>query len=161
MLYGAVEFRQGLQLTNPEYELLRGEAEDDDVTVHTGRIVPIYEKIGTLSTRQQRTLLFRLLTDHEGAVPDPVPESIRARRALPDRWLALRQGAFPPARGRRLTISMDSGRRRSAASFSKSSFCFRRACLNGRAVARASASRTPSPSTIASANRRGRCCPSG
>jgi ATP-dependent DNA helicase RecG len=97
VLYGAVEFRQGLQLTNPEYELLRGEAEDDDVTVHTGRIVPIYEKIGTLTTRQQRTLLFRVLADHDGTVPDPVPEPIRTRRELPDRWLALRETHFPPA----------------------------------------------------------------
>ena len=39
--------RGGLQFTNPEYEIVRGEADDDDETVHTGRIVPIYEKAGS------------------------------------------------------------------------------------------------------------------
>ena len=46
VLFGAVEFRQGLQLTNPEYEIVRGEGDEDDATVHTGRIVPILRREG-------------------------------------------------------------------------------------------------------------------
>ena len=42
VLYGAVEFRNGLQLSNPEYEVLHGDAEEGDAAVHAGRIVPIY-----------------------------------------------------------------------------------------------------------------------
>ena len=34
----------GLQLTNPQYEILDDE---DGETIHTGRIVPVYEKTGT------------------------------------------------------------------------------------------------------------------
>jgi ATP-dependent DNA helicase RecG len=97
VLFGAVEFRQGLQLTNPEYEIVRGEGDDDDATVHTGRIVPIYEKVGTLTTRVQRTLMYRLLADHPGSVTDPMPEAVRARRGLPDRRLAIAETHFPPA----------------------------------------------------------------
>ncbi|HET9368722.1 MAG TPA: OB-fold nucleic acid binding domain-containing protein, partial [Vicinamibacterales bacterium] len=43
VLHGQVEFRGsgGLQFTNPEYEVVR-DADDEDATVHTGRIVPIY-----------------------------------------------------------------------------------------------------------------------
>ena len=97
VLFGAVEFRQGLQLTNPEYEIVRGEGDDEDATVHTGRIVPIYEKVGTLTTRVQRTLMYRLLADHPGEVQDPVPEVVRARRGLPARRLAIFETHFPPA----------------------------------------------------------------
>jgi ATP-dependent DNA helicase RecG len=96
VLFGAVEFRQGLQLTNPEYEIVRGDGDDDDGAVHTGRIVPIYEKVGTLTTRVQRTLMYRLLADHPGSVADPVPEAVRVRRGLPDRRLAFAETHFPP-----------------------------------------------------------------
>ena len=97
VLFGAVEFRQGLQLTNPEYEIVRGDGDDDDATVHTGRIVPIYEKVGTLTTRVQRTLMSRVLADHPGSVADPVPEAVRSRRGLPDRRQAFADTHFPPA----------------------------------------------------------------
>jgi ATP-dependent DNA helicase RecG len=96
VMYGPVEFRQGLQLTNPEYEIVRGDGEDDDATVHTGRIVPIYEKIGSLSTRVQRTVMHRLLTEHTGDVSDPLPADVRARRQLPDRRAAIADTHFPP-----------------------------------------------------------------
>ena len=97
VLYGLVEFRQGLQLSNPEYEIIRGDGEDDDEAVHMGRIVPIYEKIGGLTTRVQRTLMHRLLAEHTETIADPIPEAIRARRGLPDRRLAIADTHFPPA----------------------------------------------------------------
>jgi ATP-dependent DNA helicase RecG len=42
VLFGAVEMRGhgGLQLTNPQYEILEDE---DGETIHTGRIVPVYD----------------------------------------------------------------------------------------------------------------------
>ena len=44
VLFGPVEMRVGgLQLTNPQYEILDDE---EGETVHTGRIVPVYEKTG-------------------------------------------------------------------------------------------------------------------
>jgi ATP-dependent DNA helicase RecG len=97
VLYGPVEFRQGLQLSNPEYEIVRGDGEDDDEAVHTGRIVPIYEKIGALTTRVQRTMMHRLLTEHPEVVSDPIPAAVRERRGLPDRRGAIADTHFPPA----------------------------------------------------------------
>ena len=54
------------QLTNPQYEIVRreddeGAGSDEDGTVHTGRIVPVYEKTGTLTPKLQRTLVRRAL----------------------------------------------------------------------------------------------------
>jgi ATP-dependent DNA helicase RecG len=99
VLHGHVEFRGtgGLQFTNPEYEILRGEGEEDDATVHTGRIVPIYEKVGSMTPRMQRTLVHRLLGLLPAQVPDPVPEAIRRRRGLPSRAEAIRDAHFPRA----------------------------------------------------------------
>src|SRR5438128_7188961 len=48
MLFGPAELRgtAGMQLTNPQYEIVdEGEGE----TIHTGRIVPVYEKAGSVT----------------------------------------------------------------------------------------------------------------
>jgi ATP-dependent DNA helicase RecG len=97
VLFGAVEYRGhgGLQFTNPEYEIVRGEGDDDDATVHTGRIVPVYEKIGSLSPRVQRTLVHGLIEDLPEALADPLPEALRASRRLLDRRTAIREAHFP------------------------------------------------------------------
>ena len=97
VLFGPLEYRGGLQFTNPEYEMVRSEIDDEDATVHTGRIVPIYEKAGSVTPRMQRTLVHRLLSEMPASLPDPVPAPICARRALPDRTLAIAETHFPPA----------------------------------------------------------------
>jgi ATP-dependent DNA helicase RecG len=116
VLFGALEYRgSGLQFTNPEYEIIRGEREDpgeddssartdgaatlpaDDATVHTGRIVPIYEKAGSMTPRMQRTLMHQLLAVMPPDLPDPVPAEIRLARRLPDRHEAILQTHFPSA----------------------------------------------------------------
>lgn len=99
VLFGPLEFRPsgGLQFTNPEYELIRPEGEEDDGTIHTGRIVPIYEKAGSMTPRMQRVLVHRLLQELPAVVSDPVPEPIRAARGLPDRAGAIRGVHFPEA----------------------------------------------------------------
>ncbi len=63
VLFGAVEARPRLQVTNPDYEVIdaaEGDAEDpeDASTVHTGRIVPVYEKAGAMTPKMQRRLVF-------------------------------------------------------------------------------------------------------
>jgi len=99
VLFGSVEFRGkgGLQFTNPEYEIVRAEGDEDDATVHTGRIVPIYEKVGSMSPRMQRAMMHRLLGSLPPDVPDPLPPDVRKRRELPERRIALVQAHFPPA----------------------------------------------------------------
>jgi ATP-dependent DNA helicase RecG len=98
VVYGPLEFRGGgLQFTNPEYEIIRGDIDDDDSQVHTGRIVPVYEKIGSLTTRVQRTIAHRLIGEMPDLGADPIPDVIRRRRGLPDRREAVRDVHFPPA----------------------------------------------------------------
>jgi ATP-dependent DNA helicase RecG len=96
VLFGPVEYRgSGLQFTNPEYEIVRGDTEDDDGTVHTGRIVPIYEKAGSMTPRMQRTLVHRLIGMLPDELPDAIPVSIRQKRGLPARREATVESHFP------------------------------------------------------------------
>jgi ATP-dependent DNA helicase RecG len=108
ILYGRLELTShGLQLQNPQYEILPqdGDASDesapgdvpDDETLHTGRIVPIYEKTGTLTTKMQRVLVHHALAQLPDSLPDPLPDDVRRRAQLIDRRTALSDVHFPPA----------------------------------------------------------------
>ena len=96
VLFGAVEMRGGggVQLTNPQYEILDDE---DGETIHTGRIVPVYEKTGGVTPKIQRKLVFEALQRLPSDLPDHLPERIRARLKLPSRRAALVAAHFPPA----------------------------------------------------------------
>jgi len=98
VFYGPLEYRGGgLQFTNPEYEIVRGDAEDtDDAHVHTGRIVPIYEKVGSLTTRMQRSLMHQLIGMLPEDLPDPLPANMRKALSLLSRRDAIVQTHFPP-----------------------------------------------------------------
>ncbi len=101
ILYGKAERlgARGIQIVNPHYEIVRGEADEDapaeEATIHTGRIVPVHEKIGSLTPNVQRTLVYRALQNLPAGLPDPLPAEIRARNSLPPRHAALRQTHFP------------------------------------------------------------------
>jgi ATP-dependent DNA helicase RecG len=109
ILFGRLELTpQGLQLQNPQYEILRPDAdgesdpagrsaEADDETLHTGRIVPVYEKTGNLTTKVQRTLVHRAVSELPADIPDPLPSDVRRRQQLTDRRSALADVHFPPA----------------------------------------------------------------
>src|SRR5262249_44138480 len=60
VLFGVVELRKGggLTMTNPQYEIL--DAEEGE-TIHTGRIVPIYERTGGVTPKLQRKVVFDAL----------------------------------------------------------------------------------------------------
>jgi ATP-dependent DNA helicase RecG len=96
-LFGKVEFDPyagELQMLHPEFEILSGDDEDGEASLHTGRIVPIYEAAGKLTTRVLRVLAHRVL----GALPgmeDHLPLHLRQRLKLPDLWTAVRQTHFP------------------------------------------------------------------
>jgi ATP-dependent DNA helicase RecG len=97
IFYGTVEMRAGggLQLSNPQYELLDEESEGE--TIHTGRIVPVYEKAGTVTPKIQRKIVHDALARLTAEIPDQLPESLRARLRLPSRYAALVAAHFPPA----------------------------------------------------------------
>ena len=95
VFYGAVEMRGhgGLQLTNPQYEILDDE---EGETVHTGRIVPVYEKAGGVTPKMQRRLIFDVLQRLPADLPDHLPEDLRLRLGFPARAAALLAAHFPP-----------------------------------------------------------------
>jgi ATP-dependent DNA helicase RecG len=98
ILYGAVEMRGSvtLQLTNPQYEILDDEEGGSGETIHTGRIVPVYEKTGTVTPKMQRRLVFDALQRLTPDLPEHLPEEIRLRLKLPTRYAALHATHFPP-----------------------------------------------------------------
>jgi len=95
VLYGAVEMRGSvsLQITNPQYEILDDE---EGETIHTGRIVPVYEKTGAVTPKMQRRLVYDALQRLPADLPDHLPEEIRVRLGLPSRHAALLAAHFPP-----------------------------------------------------------------
>ena len=104
ILFGRLELTpHGMQMQNPQYEIVKqdtdtdGGAEGDDETLHTGRIVPVYEKTGTLTTKMQRAIVHRALADLPSEIIDPLPPDVRARQQLVDRRAALFDVHFPPA----------------------------------------------------------------
>ena len=103
ILFGQLELTShGMQMQNPQYEILKadgdteGAGESDDETLHTGRIVPIYEKTGTLTTKLQRAIVHRALSALPESIQDPLPAEVRARQHLVDRRTALLDVHFPP-----------------------------------------------------------------
>jgi ATP-dependent DNA helicase RecG len=126
VFYGQLEMRGhgGLQVTNPQYEILEqdkaaegGDKEvgqdvregqdtpaegaaggaEDKATIHTGRIVPIYERTGAVTPKMQRRLVFDALQRLPAQLPEHLPEGIRARLKLPARSASLRGTHFPPS----------------------------------------------------------------
>jgi ATP-dependent DNA helicase RecG len=97
-LYGKVEwdsYSGGLAMMHPEYEMFSGD-DEGDASIHTGRVVPIYEAAGRVSTRHLRSLLHRILESIE-PLPDTLPAHVLGQLKLPDRWSAIRALHFPPA----------------------------------------------------------------
>jgi ATP-dependent DNA helicase RecG len=98
-LFGKVEFDSytgELAMVHPEFELLTEEDDDAEAALHVGRVVPVYEAISKVNTRALRTIVHRAL----GQIAPPedhIPESIRQRFKLVDRWTAVREMHFPPA----------------------------------------------------------------
>jgi ATP-dependent DNA helicase RecG len=100
-LFGKVEFdtySRRLSMLHPEFEILPDD-DDGDAQLHTGRVVPVYEAAGKLTTRVLRALVYRIL---ESLPPealeqgDPLPAHIAQRLKLPSRGEAIRHLHFPP-----------------------------------------------------------------
>jgi len=75
---------------------------DDDVgnprltMVHTGRIVPVYRKLGPFQTKRLREIMYCVTTNLDPAsVVDPLPEENRIRRVLVARSEAIARIHFP------------------------------------------------------------------
>jgi ATP-dependent DNA helicase RecG len=93
VIFGEVRLDStGLHFMNPEYELV-----GDELTgVHTARIVPFYEKTGTVTPNMQRKIVRQALDQLPPAVADVLPGEMRERLALVPRRVALEEAHFPP-----------------------------------------------------------------
>jgi RecG-like helicase len=63
-LFGKVEFDSyagELTMLHPEFEILSGDDDDGEAALHVGRVVPIYEAAGKITTRVLRTMVHRML----------------------------------------------------------------------------------------------------
>jgi ATP-dependent DNA helicase RecG len=81
-----------LEMINPQLEML-GNDEPDSTEV--GRIVPIYEAIGTFGSRQIRRAMYAAVQLLDSNMPDILPDALRARLGYPSRREALIHVHFP------------------------------------------------------------------
>jgi ATP-dependent DNA helicase RecG len=93
VIFGDVKLDStGLHFMNPEYELVS----DDLSSVHTGRVVPFYEKTGVVTPNMQRRLVRQALDQLPADIPDPLPAELRTRLQLMPRRAAVEESHFPP-----------------------------------------------------------------
>ncbi len=97
VLYGEAALSRykgrALQMENPQYEVI---TRDGTEAIHTGRVVPIYQRLSDLSPRMIRTILHNIFAALPDRIPDPLPPSLSAGRGLMPRGRALREVHFPP-----------------------------------------------------------------
>ncbi len=100
-LYGKVEpsrSRAGIfKMIQPQVEVLPADGSSDDSLLEVGRIVPVYESLGgaQLSSRWLRRVIFRLLEELGGNIPESLPPVMLEGLDLPSRADALRNTHFP------------------------------------------------------------------
>ena len=85
-------------MSSPQYEVF----DDRDAPgVHTGRIVPVYEKLGPLTGKSLRRILTGLAAQVPADLADPLPADVRERLGVIGRGEALRRIHDPGGRGPR------------------------------------------------------------
>ena len=100
VLHGRVDRRPtgGLQITNPDYEIVSDEEDDAaGVLIHTRRIVPVYEKIGSLTPKALRRVVHDALQGLPAEVNDMLPDGVRRSLGATPRRQALADAHFPPS----------------------------------------------------------------
>ena len=108
-LYGKVEqdTRSGeLQLVQPQFEVLDDASEDSQAgaaekkiaaSLEIGRIVPIYEAAGKLTSRWFRRIIHTALENLTPDFPEPIPKAVRQRLSLIPPREALEKVHWPEA----------------------------------------------------------------
>jgi ATP-dependent DNA helicase RecG len=81
-----------LEMINPQLEMTSEQMDSTEV----GRIVPIYEAIGTFGSRAIRRAVHMALELLDPELPDILPQDLRARLSYPSRRDALIHTHFPP-----------------------------------------------------------------
>ena len=101
VIFGEVKLdSSGLHFLNPEYELVGerpdGEEAQSIAGLHTGRIVPFYEKSGCVTPNMHRGLVRAALLRLPPSLPDLLPADLRTRLGLVSRREAIEASHFPP-----------------------------------------------------------------
>ena len=97
VVFGDVKLdSSGLHFMNPEYEVVTDSGDEGLGGVHTGRIVPFYEKTGTVTPNMQRRLVRQALDLLPSDIADVLPGDLRERLRLAPRRVALEESHFPP-----------------------------------------------------------------
>src|ERR1700690_1646532 len=100
VLHGKVDedrYRPGrLEMVNPQMELVGATEGGAADSTEVGRIVPIYEAIGAISSRMLRRIIYSVLANFDGNIPEPLPAQILERYRFPARREALLYAHFPP-----------------------------------------------------------------
>ena len=92
VIFGDVKLdSSGLHFLNPEFELVA----EDLASLHAGRIVPFYEKTGTVTPNMQRRLVRQALDELPDSIPDLLPPQLAERLSLMSRRAALEGSHFP------------------------------------------------------------------
>jgi len=98
ILHGKVEIDKlrpaRREMVNPQIEVLSSEEVD---STEMGRIVPIYEAVGTFGSRMIRRAIYNTLQNLESNIPDVLPAELREKLHYPSRREALIHTHFPPA----------------------------------------------------------------
>ena len=81
-----------LEMINPQIEVLSSEEMD---STEVGRIVPIYEAIGTFGSKQIRRAMYAAVQFVDPRAPDILPPETRIRLGYPSRGEALIHTHFP------------------------------------------------------------------
>ena len=81
-----------IEMVNPQIELCSEEMDSTEV----GRIVPIYEAIGTFGSRAIRRATYAAVQGIDSAMPEVLPAELRTRLGYPSRAEALIHTHFPP-----------------------------------------------------------------
>jgi ATP-dependent DNA helicase RecG len=84
-------------MIQPQVEVLPDDHDDEESKLlEVGRITPVYETLGNkLASRWQRRVLWQLLEDLKGRIPETLPSALCGRLDLPSREEALRWAHFP------------------------------------------------------------------
>jgi ATP-dependent DNA helicase RecG len=98
ILHGKVEIDKlrpaRREMVNPQIEVLSSEEVD---STEMGRIVPIYEAVGTFGSRMIRRAIYNTLQNLDSNIPDVLSPELREKLHYPARREALIQAHFPPA----------------------------------------------------------------
>jgi ATP-dependent DNA helicase RecG len=98
ILHGKVEIDKlrpaRREMVNPQIEVLSSEEVD---STEMGRIVPIYEAVGTFGSRMIRRAIYNTLQNLDSNIPDVLPAELREKLHYPARREALIHTHFPLA----------------------------------------------------------------